>query len=142
LRVIVDDVHPTEYPHSDESIEECLKGMGVEELEWQKKDLDPDTICRIDGFGESANEQNSFDDVGIVDEGNPEKCPKDEIFTGTLRVLRLWWNGDNAVLRGWSDPEGLRQLPRLTRIHLTTRKVHYALTRTWTHPLTLTEPRV
>jgi ankyrin repeat protein len=133
LKVIVDDVHPEEHPHSDEAIERCLKGMGVEELAWQKKDLDPDTICRIDGFGDDLDDDrhNDLDEEDSDDEGNPRKKPDaEDRLSGTLRTLHLWWNGDNAVLRGWSDPEGLRgQLPQLARVHVTTRKVCFLLKR-------------
>lgn len=37
----------------------------------------------------------------------------------SLRSLSLVWGGQNAVLRGWSDPEGLRALPKLSVVHLT-----------------------
>ncbi|KAK0390547.1 hypothetical protein NLU13_0051 [Sarocladium strictum] len=126
LKVIVDDMHPDKPPHSDEAIERCLKGMGVEELAWQKKDLDPDTICRIDGFGDDQDDQRRAEliEEDSDDEDDSMKNANDEThLTGTLRILHLWWNGDNAVLRGWSDPDGIRrQLPELRRVHVTTRK--------------------
>lgn len=123
LKVIVDDVYPDEHPHSDEAIELCLKGMGVEVLEWQKKDLDPDTICRIDGSCGDENDFMNGDDEDEEDGDEKKRKDEKEPLRHTLRVLRLWWNGDNAVLRGWSDPDGLRKLEKLSRIHLTTRKV-------------------
>ncbi|EXJ68826.1 uncharacterized protein A1O5_07758 [Cladophialophora psammophila CBS 110553] len=46
LRVIVDDL-PQSGPlpaHDDETIEEVLNGLGVEELDWKKLDLCPETI--------------------------------------------------------------------------------------------------
>jgi hypothetical protein len=35
-----------------------------------------------------------------------------------VRELHLYWSGSHAVLRGWSEPEGLRQLKKLETIHL------------------------
>lgn len=35
-----------------------------------------------------------------------------------VREIHLYWSGNNAVLRGWSEPEGLRQLKKLEKIHL------------------------
>jgi len=86
LKVIVDDSKSP--PHSDEAIELCLKGFGVEHLDWSKPDLDPDTICNA-----------STEIVELV----------------------LHWGGNNAVLRAWSDPEGLRRrLPNLSQVTLLT----------------------
>jgi hypothetical protein len=45
LKVIVDDSRDP--PHTDEAIEMALASFGVEELDWSKRDLDPDTVCRI-----------------------------------------------------------------------------------------------
>ncbi|KAH8169371.1 subtilase family protein [Sarocladium implicatum] len=142
LRVIVNDSHEDGRSHSDEAIEKCLVGMEVEELEWQKENLDPETICRIDGIlpadeelelqqtgersrpGDYRNDENRD---GVTAEGQGEH-DKSKLLarhgkaTGTLRQLHLWWGGDNAVLRGWSDPEGLRLLPQLKSIHLISRK--------------------
>ena len=35
-----------------------------------------------------------------------------------LREVHLYWSGNNAVLRGWSEPEGLPRLRQLTDVHL------------------------
>jgi hypothetical protein len=45
LHVVVDDLR--DKPHSDETIEECLRDFEVEELDWQKLDLCPSTIRAI-----------------------------------------------------------------------------------------------
>lgn len=36
----------------------------------------------------------------------------------TVRHLNLYWSGRNAVLRGWSEQEGLRRLKQLEKITL------------------------
>jgi hypothetical protein len=40
-----------------------------------------------------------------------------------LREVILHWSGSNAVLRGWSEPEGLTRLPKLKRLELKRPKV-------------------
>lgn len=35
-----------------------------------------------------------------------------------LREVHLWWSGNNALLRAWSEPDGLVNLLRLERIHI------------------------
>ncbi|KAM0276583.1 hypothetical protein ACHAQH_006588 [Verticillium albo-atrum] len=84
IRVIVQEID-SQPSHSDEAIERALAGFQVEALDWQKPDLDPDTICTV---------------------------------SEELRELTLHWWGNNAVLKGWSDPEGLRRLKYLEKIHL------------------------
>ena len=39
----------------------------------------------------------------------------------------LYWSGNNAVLRGWSEPGGLNQLKKLEKVHLHVGKVHLLL---------------
>ncbi|KAJ4111451.1 hypothetical protein NW768_011804 [Fusarium equiseti] len=83
VKVIVDDKSNT--PHSDLAIEKSLRLFEIDILEWQKIDLDPETIrfsCR----------------------------------DTNLRELRLLWSGSNAVLRAWSEPEGLVEIKTLERI--------------------------
>ncbi|RYP17551.1 hypothetical protein DL765_004440 [Monosporascus sp. GIB2] len=83
LKVIVDDLQ--EPAHSDEAIEACLTGMGVETWDWRKVDLSPEVIQKV----------------------APE-----------ARVVHLYWSGNNAVLRGWSEPEGLQKLKKLEKVYL------------------------
>ncbi|KAG8169744.1 hypothetical protein KVR01_000489 [Diaporthe batatas] len=84
LKVIVDDLK--EPSHSDEAIEACLDGMGVETWDWRKFDLSPDVIHKA--------------------------APK-------VRVVHLYWSGNNAVLLGWSATEGgLKTLKELQKVHL------------------------
>ncbi len=42
------------------------------------------------------------------------------------RVVNLYWSGNNAVLRGWGEPEGLAKLEKLERVHLHERQVSLA----------------
>ena len=35
---------------------------------------------------------------------------------GELRTLYLYWGGNNAILRAWSEPGGLPRLPCLQRV--------------------------
>ena len=34
------------------------------------------------------------------------------------REVHLWWSGNNAILRSWSEPEGLARIKKLDTIHL------------------------
>jgi hypothetical protein len=34
------------------------------------------------------------------------------------REVHLYWSGNNAVLRGWSEPEGLKRLEKLEKVDL------------------------
>ena len=48
-------------------------------------------------------------------------CPKairEACKKPSLREIHLWWSGNNAVLRSWSEPDGLAKLPKLERVHL------------------------
>ncbi|KAF7952194.1 uncharacterized protein EAE97_001691 [Botrytis byssoidea] len=58
-------------------------------------------------------------DVEILDWRKVDLCPE-TIWTSNrkLRKVHLQWSGNNAVLRGWSEPEGLRRLEDLTKVYL------------------------
>jgi hypothetical protein len=98
IRVTVEDSGDAgKRVHSDEAIQTSLEKFIVEHLDWKKTDLDPDTILHVSS--------------------------KVETKTGTgpdrqLTHLYLRWGGSNAVLRGWSEPEGLAMLPHLKKIVL------------------------
>lgn len=83
LKVIVEDLE--EPSHSDEAIETCLSGMGVEVWDWRKTDLCSEVIYRV----------------------SPD-----------MRELHPYWTGRNAVLRGWSEAEGLKKLRKLEQVYL------------------------
>ncbi|PMD30165.1 hypothetical protein L207DRAFT_641753 [Hyaloscypha variabilis F] len=97
IRVNVDD---TSSPaHTDESIQASLKNIVVEQLNWCKVDLDPSTICQ----------------VGIWLETEPDKFKEAQ---SQLTEVKLRWGGNNAVLRAWSELEGLPLLPHLSKVLL------------------------
>jgi hypothetical protein len=53
-----------------------------------------------------------------------DMCPRTLRHIGDeLRVLYLYWGGNNAVLRSWSEPDGLPRLRKLQRIHVSIPKV-------------------
>ena len=65
--------------------------------------------------------------VETLDWSKPDLDPETIINSSQeLRELHLHWNGNNAVLRSWSDPEGLRRLPNLSVIHLSVDSVSLA----------------
>ncbi|KAK1762659.1 hypothetical protein QBC33DRAFT_600247, partial [Phialemonium atrogriseum] len=97
IKVTVDD---TSIPaHGDEAIQTSLEKIVVEQLNWSKVDLDPRTICRI----------------GTRLEKEPGKFVE---APSQLTEVALRWSGNNAVLRAWSEREGLSLLPNLSRIYL------------------------
>lgn len=80
-------------PHCDEVIIDSLKRFSIEILDWRKLDLCPFAIQRA-----SAK-------------------------SNKMRELHLWWSGSNAVLRAWSERQGLALLPSLEKIHIYEAKV-------------------
>lgn len=60
-------------------------------------------------------------DVEILDWRKLDMCPeaiRRACMGSNLRELHLQWSGNNAVLRGWSDREGLAQIKTLERIYI------------------------
>jgi hypothetical protein len=74
--------------HSDEAIIKALKPFQVEILDWQKLDLCPAVL---------------------------QEVGKD---WSNLHEIHLRRSGSNAVLRAWSEPEGLAMLKHLTTVHI------------------------
>ncbi|OTA94921.1 hypothetical protein M434DRAFT_394279 [Hypoxylon sp. CO27-5] len=105
IRVSVKDSGPK--VHSDKAIQASLEKFVVEHLDWQKTDLDPETILHVSS-------------KALQKAASATQNPKgDEVLSNRqLRELFLRWSGSNAVLRGWSEPEGLSLLPQLKTIHL------------------------
>ncbi|KAM0417016.1 hypothetical protein ACHAPT_012982 [Fusarium lateritium] len=93
-------------PHSDEAIQISLDKILVEHLDWQKTDLDPRVICNIS----SQADKSAASDGDLGDKVAGAK--------NILREVTLKWSGNNAVLRAWSEPEGLPQLQKLEVINL------------------------
>jgi len=75
-------------PHCDQAIVDSLNLFEIEILDWRKVDLCPCAIQQ--GAKNSTN----------------------------LRELHLQWSGSNAVLRGWSEPNGLAKLTSLKQVHV------------------------
>lgn len=98
IKVTVEDRVGT--PHRDEAIERALAGFNVEILEWRKVDIDPQAIWSA--------------------------CQTTDQ-TPVLRELHLWWSGNNAILRAWSESDGLCKLPRLVTIHIHQAQVSMAV---------------
>jgi len=91
VRHIIDvHVEDLEVPgHSDETISSLLEMFIVNKIDWQRLDLDPMTLIRM-GMGGGSDR---------VQEVTP------------------YWSGNNAVLRAWSEEEGLPMLsPNLAKI--------------------------
>ncbi|KAL6695518.1 hypothetical protein J3F84DRAFT_374578 [Trichoderma pleuroticola] len=108
IRVSVNDSgDPGEKIHTDQAIQQCLERFVVESLDWQKTDLDPETILRVSARSLEKAAPTSEDPKNV------ELLPDRQ-----LRELRLRWSGNNAVLRAWSEPEGLPMLPQLERVYL------------------------
>ncbi|KAI1099978.1 hypothetical protein F4804DRAFT_336702 [Jackrogersella minutella] len=93
--------------HSDQAIQESTKQFIVEELDWQKTDLDPETILHVSS------------EIIEKEAPTPDNPRKTELVPDRqLKHLYLRWSGSNAVLRAWSEPEGLPMLPRLQHVHV------------------------
>jgi hypothetical protein len=98
--------------HSDGAIQTSLERFIVEHLDWKKTDLDPETILAISSkVAKKASAPENTD-------GSAELVPNRQ-----LRHLALKWSGSNAVLRGWSEQEGLALLPHLATISLSMESV-------------------
>lgn len=93
FKVIVEDA---DAPHRDEVIVDVLAGGGTR----------------------GPSKLQSFD-VEILDWRKTDICPVVvQRSAPNVRELHLRWSGSNAVLRGWSEPEGLPKLNQLRQIHL------------------------
>ncbi|KAH7235339.1 peptidase S8/S53 domain-containing protein, partial [Fusarium tricinctum] len=78
-----------------------------EHLDWQKADLDPKVICEV---GSKSRVVETSRMVGKEDESSRLRS--------SLAEVTLKWSGKNVALRGWSEVEGLPQLPALKAITL------------------------
>lgn len=108
IRVSVDDFGKSDDKvHSDQAIQESLERFVIEHLDWQKTDLDPETILHVSSkaIGKVPTAGDNSKDVELL----PDR---------RLRELSLRWSGSNAALRAWSESEGLSMLPQLQTIHL------------------------
>lgn len=90
--------------HCDQAIQESLEPFVIDRLDWQKTDLNPETILHA-----SSKALVNADDPNNVEKMLPDR---------QLKELWLRWSGNNAILRAWSEPEGLPRLAQLQTIHL------------------------
>jgi hypothetical protein len=109
IKVSVDDSGDSgEKVHSDQAIQKSLERFIVEHLDWKKTDLDPETILHVSSRVE--REPPNWK--------TKEPVKQEIVADRQLRQLDLRWGGSNAVLRGWSESEGLALLPHLKKIRL------------------------
>ncbi|KAI2472565.1 hypothetical protein F4781DRAFT_428267 [Annulohypoxylon bovei var. microspora] len=107
IKLSVEDTGDSgEKVHSDQAIQNCLERFTIENLNWQKTDLDPETILCVGSKVEKETPESE-------NKNGTELVPDRE-----LKQLYLRWSGSNAVLRAWSELEGLPMLSRLQTIHL------------------------
>ncbi|KAI1654119.1 hypothetical protein F4813DRAFT_235945 [Daldinia decipiens] len=107
IRLTVEDTgYSGEKVHSDQAIQKSLENFVVEHLDWQKVDLDPETILHV---------SSKVNTTALTHDGpkDTESAPYSQ-----LKQLYLRWSGSNAVLRAWSEPEGLPMLPQLLKVCL------------------------
>jgi hypothetical protein len=108
IKVSVQEATKTgEKVHSDKAIRESLERFVVEQLDWQKLDLDPETILHIGSKTQETLTHSTKNSKAVRLHADQQ-----------LKVLFLRWGGSNAVLRAWSEPEGLASLPQLLRVYL------------------------
>ncbi|KAF7517226.1 hypothetical protein G7054_g13886 [Neopestalotiopsis clavispora] len=108
IRVTVQEATKAgEKVHSDKAIRESLERFVVEQLDWQKPDLDPETILHVGSKAPETLAHSTKNSKAV-------KLRADQ----QLKELFLRWGGSNAVLRAWSEPEGLANLPQLRRVYL------------------------
>ena len=107
IRVVVDDSGDSAAKvHTDEAIQESLEKFVVDHLDWKKPDLDPETILHVSS---KVRKEGSTLENPDTAEPVPDR---------QLSHLCLRWSGSSAVLRAWSELEGLAMLPRLKKISL------------------------
>lgn len=114
LKLIVDDM---ERPHLDEEIEDALTGkctLGLSPT--SRKELE---LALSAARAQRTSVPSKFFDIEVLDWRRVDLCPETiRRSVPSVRILYLQWSGSNAVLRGWSEPEGLVQLEELQYIHL------------------------
>ncbi|KAL5088991.1 hypothetical protein Trisim1_006135 [Trichoderma cf. simile WF8] len=106
---VEDDGRSGEKVHSDQIIRQSLERLIIEHLDWQKIDLDPETILHV---GCKTVRQDGPYTITQSDQVSTQPVSQH------LRQLSLRWSGSNAVLRAWSEPNGLVLLPQLQKVKL------------------------
>ncbi|EKJ73006.1 hypothetical protein FPSE_06794 [Fusarium pseudograminearum CS3096] len=96
---------------------------------WLSKKKSVESIIHLiveDGHGISHSDEaieESLKDfnIEILDWRKPDLDPmtlQNACKNSDLREVHLWWDGNNAVLRAWSEPDGLVKITTLQVIHL------------------------
>lgn len=94
---------------------------------WDKGVRNIIKVCVEDRYREVPHSDEAIEEalgrfnIEILDWRKPDLDPlaiQNACKSSQLREVHLSWNGNNAVLRSWSEPEGLRQLRSLTTVHL------------------------
>ncbi|KAM0514994.1 hypothetical protein ACHAPE_006316 [Trichoderma viride] len=93
--------------HSDQVIQAALAKFSIEHLDWQKTDLDPETILHI---GSEAQSDGQPLPGGLSNTNSASGSQ--------LKKLTLLWSGSNAALRAWGDQEALPMLPWLQEVEI------------------------
>lgn len=108
--------------HSDEAIKNSLDRIIVEHLDWRKVDCRhryPDMIiCSLLTFRTTVDPQ-LICGISSQAEDMLDKNEGDAGRRNQLRQLDLQWSGNSAILRAWSEPEGLASLPHLETVNIT-----------------------
>lgn len=73
--------------------------------------MDPEVICGISGQAKIKSAEDEENPIIIED-------IQQETSKNKLKVLDLRWSGNNAVLRAWSEPQGLPLLQELQTVNI------------------------
>lgn len=109
------------------------KTMGIQEVFWWlKKEKGVNSIFEIEVHDERKphSDENieailrQFHGVKKLDWKKFDLCSQVIVNAAPdVEVMHLYWAGNNAVLRGWSEPEGLKQLGKLAEVHIHAKQV-------------------
>ncbi|KAH6691548.1 hypothetical protein F5X68DRAFT_202092 [Plectosphaerella plurivora] len=93
--------------HSDQAIQDSLERFVVDNLDWRKTDLDPETILHV------SSKATEKEGSAPEETQNALVAPEQQ-----LKQIYLRWSGSSAVLRAWGGSDGLAMLPRLETVYL------------------------
>jgi hypothetical protein len=109
------------------------------------------TILRVfvDDSGSPAHSDEAIEDalkmmgVEVWDWNKTDLCTE-VIYKAApnAREVHLYWSGNNAVLRGWSEEGGLKKLCELKKVHIHIQQVSYAFHDALNRPLIVLGTRV
>lgn len=107
---------------------------------WLSKTKSVENIIHLiveDGYGishsdEAIEESLKYFNIEILDWRKTDLDPMTlqiACRNSDLREIHLWWDGNNAVLRAWSEPDGLVKITTLQVIHLHETTVSHSIFR-------------